>query len=39
MIQHGIQAFTESKENGLIEEFNSLESWNLALKSYLHCGE
>ncbi len=39
MIQHGIQAFTENEGNGLIEEFNSSESWNLALKSYLHCGE
>jgi len=39
MIQHGIQAFTENGGNGLITEFNSAESWNLALKSYLHCGE
>ena len=39
MIQHGIQAFTENEGNGLIEGFNSEESWNLALKSYLHCGE
>ena len=39
MVQHGIQAFTENNGNGLIEEFNSDESWNLALKSYLHCGE
>lgn len=39
MVQHGIQAFTENKENGLIVEFDSAESWNLALKSYLHCGE
>jgi len=39
MIQHGIQAFSEQEGNGLIEEFNSSESWNLALKSYLHCGE
>lgn len=39
MIQHGIQAFTENNGNGLVEEFNSDESWILALKSYLHCGE
>ena len=39
MIQHGIKAFTDNEGNGLIEEFNSSESWNLALKSYLHCGE
>lgn len=39
MIQHGIQAFTESNENGLVEDFNSEESWELALESYLHCAE
>jgi len=39
MIQHGIQAFTDNSGNGLVEGFNSEESWNLALKSYLHCGE
>jgi hypothetical protein len=39
MVQHGIQAFLENEGNGLIEEFNSEESWSLALKNYLHCGE
>lgn len=39
MIQHGIQAFTEKKGNGLVDNFNSAESWDLDLKSYLHCGE
>lgn len=39
MIQHGIQAFKEKEGNGLIEKFDSQESWNLALKEYLHCGE
>lgn len=39
MIQHGIQAFIEDDGNGLVEEFNSEESWILALKTYLHCGE
>ncbi|WP_188363220.1 hypothetical protein [Flavobacterium orientale] len=39
MIQHGIQAFIEKDGNGLIEDFNSEESWNLTLKNYLHCGE
>jgi len=39
MVQHGIQAFLENEGNGLNEEFDSKESWNLALKNYLHCGE
>lgn len=39
MIQHGIQAFMDNKGDGLIEEFNSKESWNLALTNYLLCGE
>lgn len=39
MIQHGIQAFIETEGNGLVEGFNSEESWGLALSSYLHCGE
>lgn len=39
MIQHGIQSFKELEGNGLVEEFDSEESWELALKSYLHCGE
>ena len=39
MIQHGMKAFYEEKGNGLNENFDSEESWNLALKSYLHCGE
>ncbi|WP_205728765.1 hypothetical protein, partial [Flavobacterium ranwuense] len=39
MIQHGIQAFVEKDGNGLIEKFDSLASWKLALKEYLHCGE
>lgn len=41
MIQHGIQAFTEEEKegNGLVEDFNSEESWKNALKTYLHCGE
>ena len=39
MVQHGIQAFLEQGGNGLNENFDSQVSWNLALKSYLHCGE
>jgi hypothetical protein len=39
MIQHGIQAFTENNDNGLVKEFDSEKSWDLALKEYLHCGE
>ena len=39
MIQHGIQSFTEEGGDGLVEEFDSEESWELSLKSYLHCGE
>lgn len=39
MIQHGIQAFMDSEGNGLVEEFDSKESWELALTKYLHCGE
>ena len=39
MIRHGIQAFIETDGNGLVEDFNSEESWKLALESYLHCGE
>ncbi len=39
MIQHGIQAFMDNQGDGLVEEFNSEESWNLALTNYLHCGE
>lgn len=39
MIQHGIQAFIETDGNGLVENFNSEESWKLALQSYLHCME
>ena len=37
MIQHGIQAFTENEGNGLIQEFNSVDSWNQSLQNYLHC--
>jgi len=37
MIQHGIQAFSEKKGNGIIENFDSDKSWDLALKNYLHC--
>jgi len=39
MIQHEIQAFTEKEGDGLNEKFDSVVSWNLALKEYLHCGE
>jgi len=39
MIQHGIQAFMDNKGDGLVEEFDDIESWNLALNNYLHCGE
>jgi len=39
MIQHGIQAFMDNKGDGLVEEFDSEKSWNLALNNYLHCGE
>lgn len=39
MIQHGIQAFmAENDDDGLVENFDSQKSWNLALKEYLHCG-
>lgn len=39
MIQHGIQAFTNTEEDGINKDFNSEESWKLALESYLHCSE
>ena len=39
MIQHGIQAFMDNKDDGLVEGFDDIESWNLALSNYLHCGE
>ena len=39
MIQHGIQVFIETDGNGLVEDFNSKESWELALNNYLHCRE
>ncbi len=39
MIQHGLQALTGKSGNGLVENFNSQESWDLSLKTYLHCGE
>jgi len=39
MIQHGIQAFMDNEGNGLVEEFDSEESWDLVLTNYLHCGE
>lgn len=39
MVQHGIQAFLDNDGDGLNEEFDSKESWNLALKNYIHCGE
>ena len=39
MIQHGISAFTDNKGNGLVEDFDSKESWLLALNTYLKCGE
>jgi len=39
MIQHGIQAFMKPEGDGLVEEFDSEASWNLALENYLHCGE
>jgi hypothetical protein len=39
MIQHGIQAFLEKTDDGLITPFDSQASWDLALKEYLHCGE
>jgi hypothetical protein len=39
MVQHGINAFIEenNEESGLVEGFDSIESWNMALTSYLHC--
>lgn len=37
MIQHGIQAFEDNEGNGLVEDFESEESWELALTNYLHC--
>lgn len=39
MIQYGVQVFSENEGNGLVENFNSDESWNTVLKSYLKCGE
>ena len=39
MIQHGIQSFMESEGKGLVEEFDSSVSWDLAMKEYLHCGK
>jgi len=39
MIQHGIQAFTDNKGDGLVEDFDEQASWILALNNYLHCGE
>ena len=39
MIQHGIQAFMETDGDGLVEDFDSEKSWDLALKNYLHCLE
>ena len=39
MIQHGIQAFIDTKGDDLIEGFDCEKSWALALKNYLHCGE
>ncbi len=39
MIQHGIQAFLDKEGNGLKEDFDAEESWNLALNNYLHCNE
>ncbi|MGB6093300.1 MAG: hypothetical protein WBF83_06035 [Moheibacter sp.] len=39
MIQHGINAFLDEDGDGLVEGFNSEESWELVLKDYLHCGE
>jgi hypothetical protein len=37
MIQHGISAFMDMKGNGLIEDFDAKESFNLALSNYLKC--
>lgn len=39
MVQHGIQAFSDNGGNGLVENFDSQKSFELALKEYLHCGE
>jgi len=39
MVQHGIQAFSDNNADGLVENFDSQKSWELALKEYLHCGE
>lgn len=39
MVSHGLQAFLDNKGDGLVEDFKSEESWNLALTNYLHCGE
>jgi len=38
MIQHGMQAFLDKKDDGLVKEFDSQVSWNLVRNSYLHCG-
>lgn len=39
MIQHGMQAFINKEDKGIVEDFDSKASWSLALESYLHCGE
>ena len=39
MIQHGIRAFTDNKGNGIVEDFDSIESWILTMSSYLKCEE
>ena len=37
MIQHGMSAFTGTKGNGLVSNFDSAAAWEKALDTYLHC--
>lgn len=37
MIQHGMSAFTGSKGNGLVADFDSAAAWEKVLETSLHC--
>ncbi len=37
MIQHGIKAFLGGNGSGLVEDFDSNQSWHLSLTKYLGC--
>jgi len=39
MIQHGMKAFLQSEDDGIVKDFNSEESWKSVLKNYLYCAE